>query len=281
MGTPVGDFIRAKRDSLDPASLGLPEQARRRAPGLRRSELASRAGISVEYLTRLEQGRDRNPSTSVVNAVADALSLDRAEREHLRYLAKIAGGACAAHQERPEPLPREVRPTVLQTLRLLEPAVTVVTNRLGDVLAWTSTFELLLRGSGLLEGESPNLTSYVFTDPRARTLFPDWDHVADEQVFDLWFGPSAESAEWFKAELAPVAGTEFTRRLDRPLPPPRGTLRTLHAGRELRWDRETLELPRSHAQQISVWLAADEATSQALRELSAPASPGRALRAVS
>ncbi|MFD0655719.1 helix-turn-helix domain-containing protein [Thermocatellispora tengchongensis] len=94
MGTPLGDFVRAKRDSIQPESFGLPVRGRRRSPGLRRSDLATRAGISVEYLTRIEQGRDRNPSPAVVNALADALSLDAAEREHLRYLAKITGGAC-------------------------------------------------------------------------------------------------------------------------------------------------------------------------------------------
>lgn len=86
MGTPLGDFIRARRDSIQPQSLGLPDHGRRRAPGLRRSDLAGRAGISVEYLTRLEQGRDRDPSVAVVNAVADALSLSVSERDHLRFL---------------------------------------------------------------------------------------------------------------------------------------------------------------------------------------------------
>src|SRR3954453_10485170 len=117
MGTPLGGFIRAKRDSIQPESFGLPDRGRRRSPGLRRSDLAARAGISVEYLTRMEQGRDRNPSPAVVNALADALSLDAAERDHLRYLAKITGGACAVHR-RPAPPSRHVRPTVLATLRL-------------------------------------------------------------------------------------------------------------------------------------------------------------------
>src|ERR671937_1268572 len=98
MGTPLGDFIRAKRDSIQPESLGLPDRGRRRSPGLRRSDLAARAGISVEYLTRIEQGRDRNPSVSVVNALADALSLDPDERNHLRYLAKITVGVCTPHR---------------------------------------------------------------------------------------------------------------------------------------------------------------------------------------
>ncbi|MFB9833574.1 helix-turn-helix domain-containing protein [Actinoallomurus acaciae] len=267
MGTPLGDFVRAKRDSIQPASFGLPEHGRRRAPGLRRSDLATRAGISVEYLTRIEQGRDRNPSPAVLNALADALSLDAAERGHLRYLAKITGGACAGHRPAAPPS-RHVRPTVLATLRLLEPAVAFVTNRLGDVLAHTGGFASVMRESGLLETREPNLTRYVFTDPRARTFFADWDQVADEQAFDLWLGPSAEASEWFKAELAPLAGQEFTRRISRHLPPPQVPLRLNHpTGQELRWERERLELPPTDAQELVVLLPADEATEQAMERL--------------
>lgn len=264
MGTPLGDFIRAKRDSISPASYGLSDHSTRRAPGLRRTDLSSRAGISVEYLTRIEQGRDRNPSPGVVNSLADALSLNAAEREHLRHLSKITGGACVT-RPRPAPPDRAVRPTVLETLRLLEPGIAFVTNRVGDVLAHSSGFDLVMRGSGLLDPLSPNLTRYVFTDPRARTFFADWDQVADEQAFDLWLGPSAETSEWFKAELAPVAGPEFTRRLNRHLPPPQTPLRLNHPiARELRWQRERLELPPTDAQQLVVLLPADETTALAL-----------------
>ncbi|MGW1024517.1 helix-turn-helix domain-containing protein [Streptomyces sp. NPDC002577] len=278
MSTPLGDFIRAKRDSIQPESLGLPDRGRRRSPGLRRSDLAMRAGISVEYLTRIEQGRDRNPSPAVVNALADGLSLDATERDHLRYLAKITGGACVGHQ-RPAPPNRQVRPTVLETLRLLEPGVAFVTNRLGDLLAHTSGFDLVMRGIGLLETESPNLTRYVFTDPRARTFFADWDQVADEQAFDLWLAPTAGTAEWFQAELAPVAGTEFTRRLNHHLPPPHLPLRLNHpTAHELRWHRERLELPRTDAQELVVLLPADEATAQAMERLRR--RPDRILRAI-
>ncbi|MGK5742556.1 helix-turn-helix domain-containing protein [Micromonospora sp. URMC 103] len=267
MSTPLGDFVRAKRDSIQPESFGLPDRGRRRSPGLRRSDLAARAAISVEYLTRIEQGRDRNPSSAVLIALADALSLDATERQHLRYLAKITGGECAG-RPRPSPPSRHVRPTVLETLRLLEPGVAFVTNRLGDVLAHTGGFELVVRGTGLLDSDEPNLTRYVFTDPRARTAFPDWDQVADEQAFDLWLGPSVEASEWFTAELAPVAGQEFTRRLNRHLPPPSVPLRLDHAtAGELRWHRERLELPSTDAQQLVVLLAADEATTRAVERL--------------
>ncbi|SIR58830.1 helix-turn-helix domain-containing protein [Micromonospora avicenniae] len=267
MGTPLGNFIRAKRDSIRPEDLGLPAHERRRAPGLRRSELATRAGISVEYLTRIEQGRDRNPSDPIVKALADALSLDAAERTHLRYLAKISGGLCPA-RSRPVPPERTVRPTVRRILELLEPGIAFVTNRLGDVLAHTDGFATVMLDTGLLDAEEPNLTRYVFTHPQAQAILTNWDQIADEQVFNLWLGPSTESFEWFTAEFAPVAGAEFTRRLHRHLPPPRVPL-TMHHPRahQLSWDRETLELPTPDAQQLVVWLPADEATATAVEQL--------------
>jgi transcriptional regulator with XRE-family HTH domain len=274
VGTPLGEFIRAKRDRTHPADLGIPGQARRRAPGLRRTELAARAGISVEYLTRIEQGRDRNPSGSVVNAIADALGLDPAERRHLVYLAKISGGACAGPHHR-EPPRRQVRPEVLQVLHLLEPAPAIITNRLGDILACTAGFRAVMGATGLLETEPASLTRYVFTDPRARDTFPDWDHVADEHAFSLWLGPSVASYEWFTAELAPIAGPEFTRRLRQRLPPPRRQLRMRHPAVEhdLRWHRETLELPAPDEQQLVIYLPADQQTAHALGRLGDGAVP--------
>lgn len=278
MGTPLGDFIRATRDSIQPEALGLPERGRRRSPGLRRQDLATRAGISVEYLTRIEQGRDRRPSIAVVHALADGLGLGPAERDHLRYLAKISGGECSAHGQ-PAPPRHIVRPAVLGTLSLLEPGVALVTNRLGDVLACTSGFEAVAAGTGLLDAGSPNLTRYVFTDPRAREFFADWDDVADQQAFDLWLGPSVENAEWFTAELAPAAGPELTRRLHSHVVPERGLLRLRHpSGHDLRFTRETLELT-GDAQQLVVLLPADEATARAVEQVSGRV-PGR-LRAIS
>lgn len=229
--------------------------------------MARRAGISVEYLTRIEQGRDRNPSDPIVNALADGLSLNAAERTHLRYLAKITGGACAGHF-RPAPPDRTVRPAVRQILELLEPGIAFVTNRLGDVLAHTDSFAIVMRDTGLLDAEEPNLTRYVFTHPQARITFADWQHVADEQVFNLWLGPSTESFEWFTADFAPVAGAEFTRRLHRHLPPPQLPLTINHPhANQLNWNRETLELPIPDAQQLVMWLPADEMTATAADEL--------------
>ncbi|MEU6378950.1 helix-turn-helix transcriptional regulator [Streptomyces sp. NPDC046909] len=260
MGTPLGDFIRSKRDSIQPETLGLPTTGRRRSPGLRRTDLAARAGISVEYLTRIEQGRDRNPSIAVLNGLADALSLSPTERAHLRHLTKITGGECTAHT-RPAPEPQHVRPGVLQTLRLLEPGIAVLTNRLGDILAHTPAYAAVTQGSGLLDTQPLNLTRYVFSDPRARTFFADWDDVADEQAYDLWFANSPSNSAQFTAE------PELTRRLQRHIVPRRGVLRINHPyGHELRLEREIFELD-SDALQLTVHLPADDRTAQAVEQL--------------
>ncbi|MEW2486119.1 helix-turn-helix transcriptional regulator [Streptomyces sp. NPDC048411] len=263
MGTPLGNFIRDKRDAVQPGPLGLPERQRRRSPGLRRLDLANRADVSVEYLARIEQGRDRNPSSAVVNALADALCLNTSERNHLRYLAKITSDACTI-DIRPVPPSRRVRAPVLRTLELLEPGVAIVTNRLGDVLAHTSGYRAVTGGTGLLDADRPNLNHYLFTDPRARTFFADWDDIADEQTFDLWQAPSLENLEWLTAELTPVAGDEFTRRLNRDKVPRRGVLRLNHpGGHQLRLLREILELP-GDSQQLVIFLPEDDATAEAL-----------------
>ncbi|MGW2643274.1 MmyB family transcriptional regulator [Streptomyces sp. NPDC001348] len=235
-------------------------------------------GDGVGEVSGVGRSDDGGGDHGGINALADALSLDAAERDHLRYLAKITGGACAGRR-RPAPPGRDVRPTVLATLRLLEPSAAFVTHRLGDVLAYTDGFEPVMRGSGLLETEAPNLTRHVFTGPRARTFFADWDEVADEQVFDLRLGPSAETSEWFTADLAPVAGQEFTRRLNRHLPPPQVPLRLNHpTAHALRWQRERPELPRTDAQEPVVLLPADETTARAVERLRR--RPGGGLRAI-
>ncbi|CAO5259393.1 helix-turn-helix domain-containing protein [Frankia sp. AgKG'84/4] len=265
MGTPLGEFLRARRDATRPEALGLAVGARRRVPGLRRSELASLAGISVEYLIRIEQGSDRNPSPAVVNALAGALRLNVTEREHLRHLTKIGGGVCVGRLAQPRP---DVRPAVLTLLDQFEPGIALVTNRLGDLLAFTAGFDLLARPCGLLDGPRPNLTRYVFTDARARAVFPDWGTLADERAFDLWLGPSAERTTGFSAELAAAAGEEFTRRRDQHALPTRGRLRWVHPTvGELRLDREVLELPPSDAQQFVAFLPGDDASADALRRL--------------
>jgi hypothetical protein len=156
----------------------------------------------------------------------------------------------------------------------------VVANRLGDILAHTHAYESVMHAGGLLDTEAPNLTRYVFTDPRARTFFADWDEVADEQAFDLWLAPSAENSEWFRSDLTPLAGPDLTRRLNRHVVPQRGVLRIDHpAGHELRLLRETLEFT-AEAQQLIIFLPADHQTAEAVEQLRHGSRHGT-LRAIS
>lgn len=177
-------FLRGRREAITPAEVGLPTGPRRRAPGLRRAELATLAGISVEYLTRLEQGRDRNPSPQVLGALADALRLRVPDRILLRRLAKESGDDKALCSAANPPV-RTVRPTVRALLDRLEPTPAVLLNWLGDIVAYTSGYERFARPLGLLDGDPPNVMRYLFTDARARAVYPGWERLADEQVAHL------------------------------------------------------------------------------------------------
>ncbi len=240
------------------------------------------AGVSIEYLTRLEQGRDRRPSPQVLMALAQALRLRGAELEHLYRLSKVAdtGLPCMADAAPT----RVVRPTVRMLLERLEPTPAVLLNRLTEALAWTDGFERLAAPIGLLDGTPPNVARFVFTDERARTVFLDWDRVADEQVAELKQGVFGANryAMALVDELTAAAGASFARRIDTvtAVPQANGVLRLLHplVG-ELRLAYETLALPSDDDQRLVVHLPADEATTAALARLHAPRS--RRLRAVS
>ncbi|WP_113703698.1 helix-turn-helix domain-containing protein [Nonomuraea lactucae] len=267
----LGAFLRARREAVKPADVGLPDGPRRRTPGLRRSELATVAGVSVEYLTRLEQGRDRNPSMQVLGTLASALRMTPDERTHLRYLAKASNGSLALCPGVGRELARTVRPTVRALLDRLDPAPAVLLNRLGDVLARTSGYERLFGPVGLLDGDPPNVIRFTFVDARARAAFPEWDRVADEHVAALKLEAAQDHvyAPELISELAFAAGESFTTRLAAPPNPARmaPVERLAHpeAG-DLRLSREPLDLSDGE-QRIVVYLPADAATSAALDRL--------------
>lgn len=125
----------------------------------------------------------------------------------------------------------------------------------------------------------PNLTRFVFLDPQAREVFPDWDRVADAVVSDLWLGPVQERRDLFTDEMMAAAGDELGGRLARPSLPATGVLRWQQPTvGELRFDREVMELPAGDAQQLVVLVPADAATADALDRLRR--SSGAGLRAV-
>jgi transcriptional regulator with XRE-family HTH domain len=146
----LGQSIRAWRDRLEPAEAGLSAGARRRAPGLRREELASLAGVSVDYLSRLEQGRATNPSPQVLAALARALRLSEEERAHL-YL--VAGQAPPGEGR----IDRHLTPGVQRMLDRLEEMAVTVYDATWTLVAQNPLAAALV-GDGLaLEGRERNL----------------------------------------------------------------------------------------------------------------------------
>jgi transcriptional regulator with XRE-family HTH domain len=265
----LGAFLRARREAISPAAVGLPTGSRRRTPGLRREELASLAGISVEYLTRLERGSDRRPSAQVVGALADALDLSPDERVHVHRMVKVGSGEVCAQAHPPS---RTVRPTVLALLDRLEPAPALVLAPHGDVLACTAGFRRLAAPIGLFDAEEPNLVRFVFGDTRAHTAFPDWERVADERAAALRAAADLgdRTAAALADELSIFEGAEFGRRYAAGgvLPAWTGVERWEHpiAG-SLRLAFESLTLPGSEEQRLVAYLPADAATSDALAAL--------------
>lgn len=277
----LGIFLRTRREAITPAEVGLPTGSRRRTPGLRRAELATLAGISVEYLTRLEQGRDRNPSPQVLGVLADALGLPVTERVLLRRLAKESGHDAVFCPAAVEPT-RTVRPTVRAMLDRLEPTPAVLINWIGDILAYTTGYRRLAGPLGMLDGKQPNILRYVFTDERARASYTEWDRVADEQVAHLRHDVSLHDPHVaaMADELTVTAGALFADRLAAVPAMPRRAGTDLVAHPEagpLRLSYETLALP-DDGHRMVVHLPADEATASALDRLNGR-QPG-ALRAV-
>lgn len=271
----LGSFLRAGREARTPVEAGLPGGDRRRTPGLRRSELAVLAGVSVEYLTRLEQGRDRRPSSEVLMALADALRMTAEERVHLLRLSKAASGVVCEGMSEP---PRDVRPSVRALLDRLGTTPAFVRNGLADVLAASPGFEHWARPLGLFDTPAPNLARYVFTDPRARDAYPDWDAVADRYVRVL--RTAVALGDPFAAALAAEleeAGPGFAHRFrfDRSLPAGFGDERWHRpGGGELRLAFEDLELPGGDGLRLVVHLPADQETERALAAPDA-AAPAR------
>jgi len=249
---------------------------------LRRAALATLAGVRVDYLIRLEQGRDIHPSTQVLGALAAALRFDDDDRDHLQALAVISNGTELCPQT--TAAARAVRPTVQAMLDQLEPAPAFVLNHLADLLAWTEGYDRLARPLGILDGDEPNLAWFTFVDDRARVAYPDWADIADEQVASLMELRQCDTnTDTLAARLAQAAGSEFTDRWERrPVGRKRTGIRAIShpAVGVLRLAFETLGLPDADRQRLVVYLPADAATTAGLDRL-AGRQPGglRSVRA--
>ena len=169
----LGDFLRARREQLRPEDVGLVGGARRRVAGLRREELALLSGISSDYYLRLEQGRDKNPSAQVLEALARALRLDVKATEYLHQLANPSAG--------PRDPARSEAVDGIDELIDQFPMPAIVASRCLDVLAANPVARAL--SPGFAPGQ--NFLRWRLLDPAARELYMDWDEATDVAVGGL------------------------------------------------------------------------------------------------
>jgi transcriptional regulator with XRE-family HTH domain len=181
---PLAQFLRTHRERLTPDLVGIHTRGPRRVPGLRREEVATRAGISNEYYVRLEQGRERKPSKAVCDALASALQLDRYETGHLHELAdprRTGGQTNSVTRE----IPQGSR-ILVETLGV--PAI--IQTRYTDVLACNSMAAAL--SPALRCGV--NRIRALFTDPDERRLHLDWARTTANCVAQLRFAVGGDPA---------------------------------------------------------------------------------------
>jgi transcriptional regulator with XRE-family HTH domain len=174
LGDVLGEYLRARGEVVSRESAGITHIGRRRVPGLRRDELSLLAGVSTDYYVRLEQGRDRNPSPQVLDALAQALQLNDEATAHLHALARPEGRARRSTQ-RPEGVP----PSIQQLIAGWHDTPAYVQGRRLDVLA----------ANPLATALSPqftpgvNLLRTAFLDPDVRTLYGDqWELLAQSTI---------------------------------------------------------------------------------------------------
>jgi transcriptional regulator with XRE-family HTH domain len=220
----LGDYLRARRELVTPESVGLVAHGVRRVPGLRREEVAMLAGISADYYLRLEQGRDRNPSVQVLEALADVLRLDATATDYLLRL-----GAPRARSRVRRPRPERVPAATAQLLDVIG-LPSFVEGRYLDVLA----------ANPLVAAVSPNVRvgenrlRSMFLDPAERDLHADWEatvprlvagfrnrigeRVDDPRVVQLVGELSLASEEfrraWARHDVKPIRSRSI--RLDHP-----------------------------------------------------------------
>jgi transcriptional regulator with XRE-family HTH domain len=183
----VREFLTTRRANVTPAQVELPSGPNRRVPGLRRTEVAMLAGVSVEYYSRLERGSLAGASDGVLNAVAHALLLNDDEREHLFDLAKAAN-ASPIPSKRRSTRAQDVRPGLQLVLDAITGGPAFIRNGRLDILASNALgravyADLYESPEATLPGRPMNLARYCFLDvDRADRFYPDWGVAADQTV---------------------------------------------------------------------------------------------------
>jgi transcriptional regulator with XRE-family HTH domain len=178
----LSQFLTSRRANVTPEQAGLRSYGRRQVPGLRREEVAALAGVSVEYYKRLERGNAAGVSDSVLDALADALQLDDAERAHLFDLARAAGPAAPKRRRRASA--QRVRPVVQRIVDSIGSPATVGNTR-SDYLTANALGRALYAPLFESREQPPNAARFTFLDPAAQQFFADWEKAAKDLVAAL------------------------------------------------------------------------------------------------
>jgi transcriptional regulator with XRE-family HTH domain len=176
----VREFLTTRRAPITPDQVGLPTVGTRRVPGLRRSEVAAVAGLSVEYYARLERGQIAGASAGVLDALARALQLDETETAHLFDLARAADGIPTSGRSRRRTTSKAIsRPSLHWALEAIKDGVAFVRDPHQNILATNALgrafYSPVIGDSARL----PNLARFQFLDPASRDFYPDWDRFAE------------------------------------------------------------------------------------------------------
>ncbi|MCU1495218.1 MAG: transcriptional regulator [Acidimicrobiaceae bacterium] len=175
----LGDFLKARRAQLRPQEVGLPDVGSpRKVAGLRREEVAQLAAISVDYLTRLEQGRVQ-ASASVLVTLARALRLDDDQQT---YLYQLVGKTPILQRRRAA---QKLRPAMRRLLDQLTETPAIVLGRRMDILAWNAGAAALYTDFGQIPANRRNYVRLLFTHPAVRSLHAEWEHDASTAVAAL------------------------------------------------------------------------------------------------
>jgi transcriptional regulator with XRE-family HTH domain len=172
----LGSFLKSRRDRIRPADVGLPTGPRRRVPGLRRDEVATLAGASVEYYIELERGAGAQPSEQMLAALSRALRLTADERDYLFHLA----GRPVPDQGGPA---SHVHPGMLDLLDRLTTTPAQVITDLHVTLVQNRLAAALLGEQSRFEGADASFVHRWFTDPGARRIYPEADHEHHSRSF--------------------------------------------------------------------------------------------------
>ena len=187
--TQLGDFLRSRRERLSPESIGINDKRRRRTPGLRREEVAERAGIGTDWYIRLEQGRAVTPSPATIDALACALRLSKVEHTHLKTLARSPDRAAFV---------REIVPDNLLRMIAGLPCPAYITGRRWDLLAWNAAAAEVFPEFNLMPPQHQNILFQMLTSPAMKKIFGvQWAAEAKRMIalfrttFDILAGDPA------------------------------------------------------------------------------------------